>query len=206
MNLGHSAKLCRQEGGGGGAGAGEWPRGSPEGAPRDPPTPDSNTPAWPPCSGRGGGWGGRVLSWRGTGRKKLLGGLVKREEGIAGLQGPASGHWAPRRARQCPLVLGAAQGLPPPPPGGNLCWCHHPGSSHRETGPWRAEGPPPRYLRSSLPTPTPQECLRGAFTTRHETLLAKPNLASLRPGARGLCRSCLLICRAGLTPTPWGHG
>ena len=67
MNLGHSAKLCRQEGGGGGAGVGEWsrvspalrkPRGSPEGAPRDPPTPDSDPPAWPPCAGRGGGWGG----------------------------------------------------------------------------------------------------------------------------------------------------
>ena len=35
--------------------------------------------------------------------KKLLGGLAEREGGIAGLQGVASGHWVPCRARRCPL-------------------------------------------------------------------------------------------------------
>lgn len=146
---------------------------------------------------------GRVLSWWRMGRKKLLGGLAKREGDIAGLQGVASGHCAPVSVLSRP---GRCSGVASPTSWGSLCWCHHPSSSHRETGPWRAEGPPSKVSKMPPPHPHPPRISARRLHYRAQNAACKAWLGLSKTWARGLCRFCLLICRAGLTAAPQGHG
>lgn len=67
---------------------------------------------------------------------------MKREEGIAGLQGPASGHWAPRRARQCPLSSWALlRGCLPHLPGGTSAGAITPAAATGRGDPGEQRGP-----------------------------------------------------------------